>query len=85
MTNRSKRYIVLIFQLNGSSNYVCSVYASAPVKFNVHGETFYIHADLISLHSKPLDRLISSPTPEALMRFANLEDVDQETVVCFIE
>ena len=85
MTDRSKRYVVLIFQLNGSSNYVRSVYASAPFKFIVNGEPLYIHADLVSLHSKPLDRMIHCPMAEAQKGFANLEDVDEGTFVRFIE
>lgn len=62
-----------------------SVYASAPFKFIVEGEPLYIHSDLVSLHSKPLDRMIHAPMAEAQKGFATLEDVDDGTFVRFIE
>lgn len=55
-----------------------SVYASAPFKFIVDGEPLYIHAELVSDHSKPLYR-------KASKGFATLEDVDTGTFVRFIE
>ena len=62
-----------------------SVYTSAPFKFIVDGEPLYIHADLASFHSKPLDRMINGHMAEAQKGFATLEDVDQGTFVRFIE
>lgn len=62
-----------------------SVYASAPFKFVVDGEPLYIHTDLVSFHSKPLDRMINGPMAEAQQGFATLEDVDEGTFVRFIE
>lgn len=62
-----------------------SVYASAPFKFVVDGEPLYIHTDLVSFHSKPLDRMINGPMAEGQQGFATLEDVDEGTFVRFIE
>lgn len=62
-----------------------SVYASAPFKFIVQGEPLYIHSDLVSLHSKPLDRMIHAPVAEAQKGFATLGFVDEGTFVRFIE
>ncbi|KAL9129114.1 MAG: hypothetical protein Q9175_007385 [Cornicularia normoerica] len=62
-----------------------SVYASAPFKFIVDGEPLYIHADLVSLHSKPLDRMMNGRMAEAHRGFATLEDVNEGTFVRFIE
>ena len=62
-----------------------SVYTSAPFKFIIDGEPFYIHADLVSSHSKPLDRMINGHMEEAQKGFATLKDVDTGTFVRFIE
>ena len=51
----------------------------------VEGEPLYIHSDLVSLHSKPLDRMIHAPMAEAQKGFATLEDLDEGTFVRFIE
>lgn len=67
------------------SDLSCSVYASIPFKFIVEGEPFYIHTDLVSLHSKPLDRMMNGHMAEAQKGFAILEDVDKNTFVRFIE
>lgn len=62
-----------------------SIYASAPFKFIVDGEALYIHAGLVSLHSKPLDRMMNGSMTEAQEGFATLEDVDEGTFVRFIQ
>lgn len=66
-------------------NFSCSVYASVPFKFIVEGEPLYIHTNLVSLHSKPLDRMMNGHMAEAQKGFAILEDVDKDTFVRFIE
>ena len=66
-------------------DFFCSVYASVPFKFIVEGEPLYIHTDLVSLHSKPLDRMMNGHMAEAQKGFATLEDVDKDTFVRFIE
>ena len=45
----------------------------------------FIHAGLVSLHSKPLDRMINGPMVEVQKGFAVLEDTDEGTFVRFIE
>ena len=85
MTDLDRRYGILTFKLNMISNSSISIYASAPFKFIVDGEPLYIHADLVSLHSKPLDRMMNGSMTEAQEGFATLEDVDEGTFVRFIE
>lgn len=77
--------MVFICQDTAFADLSCSVYASVPFKFIVEGEPFYIHADLVSFHSKPLDRMINGHMSEARKGFATLEDVDGDTFVRFIE
>jgi len=62
-----------------------SIYASPPFKFIIDGDSLYIHADLVSLYSKPLDRLMNGHLAEAQKGFAVLKDVDKETFVRFIQ
>ena len=85
MTDLDRRYEVFTFKLNRLPNASSSVYASVPFKFIVDGEPLYIHADLVSLHSKPLDRMMNGSMTEAQEGFATLEDVDKRTFVRFIE
>ena len=85
MTDLDRRYEVSTFKLNRIPNASSSVYASVPFKFIVDGEPLYIHADLVSLHSKPLDRMMNGSMTEAQEGFATLEDVDEGTFVRFIE
>ncbi len=56
-----------------------------PFKFVIDGQPLYIHADLVSRHSKPLDRLMNGHMAEAQQGFAVLEDVDAETFARFIQ
>ena len=85
MTAKSKRSAVFTPQRGTFSNEFISYYASAPFKFIVDGEPLYIHTDLVSLHSKPLDRLMNGYMAEAEKGFATLPDVDGATFVRFIE
>ena len=85
MADQSRRYAISMFQPNDFPNSFPSVYTSAPFKFIVDGKPLYIHADLVSRHSKPLDRMINGPMAEAHEGVATLEDVDHGTFVRFIE
>ena len=85
MTDPDRRYEVFTFKLNRISNASSSIYASAPFKFIVDGEPLYIYADLVSLHSKSLERKMNGSMTEAQEGFATLEDVDARTFVRFIE
>ena len=85
MTDLERRYGVFTLKLNRMPNASSSVYASVPFKFIVDGEPLYIHAGLVSLHSKPLDRMMNGSMTEAQEGFATLEDVDEGTFVRFIE
>lgn len=62
-----------------------SVYASAPFKFIVNGNPYYIHRDLVSHYSKPLDRMINGEMVEAQQGFAFLKDTDEGTMARFAE
>jgi hypothetical protein len=62
-----------------------SVYASTPFKFVVRGTPCYIHADLVSHHSRPLDCMINGQMAEAQQGFAVLEDVNEGTFKKFVE
>lgn len=85
MSDRSRRYAAFICQDTASTDFPCSIYASIPFKFVVEGEPLYIHANLVSFHSKVLDRLVNGHMAEARNGFATLEDVDRDTFVRFIE
>ena len=56
-----------------------SVFTSTPFKFLVEGNAFYVHADLVSRHSKPLDRMINGEMLEAQKGYAVLEETEQST------
>lgn len=62
-----------------------SIYTSAPFKFIVGNSSYFIHADLVSRHSAPLDRMINGRMLEAQNGFAKLESVDGGTMERFIE
>ena len=85
MTDLDRRYWIFTFKFNRTSNFSISVYASVPFKFIIDGKPFYIHADLVSLHSKPLDRMMNGSMTEAQEGVATLKDVDEGTFVRFIE
>lgn len=85
MSDRSTRYAVSTSQINALTDLSCRIYASAPFKFIVEGESLYIHANLVSLHSKPLDRMINGHMAEAQEGLATLKDVGVDTFVRFIE
>jgi hypothetical protein len=54
-------------------------------KFIIRGTPYYIHTDLVSHHSRPLDRTINGQMAEAQQGFAVLEDVDEGTFRRFLE
>lgn len=62
-----------------------SIYSSTPFKFVVDGNPYYIHAELVSRHSDPLDRMINGQMAEAQKGFAILEEVDESTFERFME
>ena len=62
-----------------------STFASAPFKFIIDGNPLYIHAELVSRNSKPLDRMINGYMSEAQKGFAVIKDVDEGTFVRFIQ
>ena len=62
-----------------------SIYASAPFKFIIDGNPLYIHAELVSQNSKPLNRMINGYMSEAQEGFAVMKDVDEGTFVRFIQ
>lgn len=66
---------------NGESNF----FISPPFKFIVGGTSFYIHASIISQHSKPLERMINGHMAEAHQGFAVLKDVDEGTFIRFAQ
>lgn len=66
---------------NGESNF----FNSPPFKFIVGGTSFYIHASIISQHSKPLERMINGHMAEAQQGFAVLKDVDEGTFIRFAQ
>ena len=63
----------------------CSVYGSIPFKFIAVGKPFYVHAELVSLQSKPLDRMMNNGMAESCGGVAELKNVDQGTLAGFIE
>ncbi|KAL8846042.1 MAG: hypothetical protein Q9221_008837 [Calogaya cf. arnoldii] len=62
-----------------------NVYTSPPFKFIVEGKTFYLHAALVSHHSKPLDRMMNGKLSEAQKGYATLEEVEEDTFGRFAE
>ena len=85
MSEQIRRYAISSLQSNTLPDSHSSVYASAPFKFLVGGEPFYIHRELVSLHSEPLGRMINGHMAEAKKGLATLEDVNGDTYVRFIE
>ncbi|KAL8674300.1 MAG: hypothetical protein Q9168_001293 [Polycauliona sp. 1 TL-2023] len=67
------------------SNQLPNVYTSPPFKFIVEGTAFYLHAALVSQHSKPLDRMMNGEMSEAQKGYATLEDVGEDTFGRFAE
>lgn len=60
-------------------------FISPTFKFIVGGTPFYIHASIISQHSKPLERMINGHMAEAQQGFAVLKDVDEGTFIRFAQ
>ncbi|MCJ1473682.1 hypothetical protein MMC13_002333 [Lambiella insularis] len=67
------------------SDEVGSYYTSVPFKFVVDGNPYYIHKDLVSLHSKPLNCMMNGSMEEAQKGYAILKEVDGGTFERFIE
>ncbi|KAI4111432.1 MAG: hypothetical protein LQ339_000631 [Xanthoria mediterranea] len=72
-------------QLSSSDIKSGNVYTSPPFKFIVEGTAFYIHAALVSQHSRPLDRMINGDMSETQKGYAVLEEDDQGTFGRFAE
>ena len=70
---------------SSSSTKASSIYTSTPFKFVVQGNAFYLHAALVSRHSRPLDRMMNGDMSEAQKGYAVLEDVDEGTFGRFTE
>lgn len=51
----------------------------------MEGHPYYLHADLVSRHSNPLDRMIHGRMAEAQEGFAILEEVDKGTFERFMD
>ncbi|KAK3170355.1 hypothetical protein OEA41_009742 [Lepraria neglecta] len=62
-----------------------SIYTSLPFKFIIDGNPLYIHAELVSRNSRPLNRMINGHMAEAQKGFAIIEDVGDDTFVRFIQ
>lgn len=62
-----------------------SMFTSPQFKFVVEDIPIYIHADLVSRHSEPLDRTMSGGWAEQHAGFAVLEGVDKDTFLRFAQ
>ena len=85
MSISARRYSILPSFNDITAHDRISTYTSAPFKFIIDGNPLYIHAELVSRHSKPLDRMINGHMTEAQSGFAVIEDVDEGTFVRFIQ
>ncbi|KAL8999634.1 MAG: hypothetical protein Q9169_001594 [Polycauliona sp. 2 TL-2023] len=70
---------------SSSSNEPRNVYTSTPFKFIVEGTAFYLHAALVSQHSRPLDRMMNGGMSESQKGYATLQDVEEGTFGRFAE
>lgn len=61
------------------------LFTSPPFRFIVDGIPVYIHASLVSKHSKPLERMIHGQMVEAQQGFAVLKEVDEGTFTRFAQ
>lgn len=68
-----------------STNDFHNIYTSPPFKFIIKGTPTYIHKDLISQISQPLDRMINGPMIEAQQGFVVLDVVEVDTFHRFVE
>lgn len=62
-----------------------SLYASTPFKFIVQETAFYLHASLVSRHSRALDRMVNGDMLEAQKGYAVLNEVEEGTFARFAE
>lgn len=58
---------------------------SKPFRFIVEGRVIYIHRDLVSALSKPLDRLINGDFAEGMAEEADLPGVEYYTFLRFAQ
>ena len=64
----------------------CSIaFTSPPFRFIIDGTAIYIHANLVSQHSKPLERMMNGHMAEAHQGFAVLKEVDEGTFTRFAQ
>lgn len=63
----------------------CRAFESAPLKFVVEDKTFYIHEELINLHSDGLKAHMQHPTKEKEQGCTVLKDVTEATFSRFLE
>ena len=68
-----------------SANPSSGLFTSPPFKFIVDGTSVYIHASLVSKHSKPLERMIKGQMVETQQGFAVLKEVDENTFTRFAQ
>lgn len=85
MSTGARRHRTLLPSNVIIANDTTSIYTSAPFKFVFDGNPLYIHAELVSRHSKPLDRMINGYMTEAQSGCAVIEDIDEGTFVRFIQ
>ncbi|KAM0805424.1 hypothetical protein BDR22DRAFT_884955 [Usnea florida] len=62
-----------------------NVFTSPLFKFIVDGTAIYLHASLVSQHSKPLERMMNGHMAEAQQGFAVLKEVDEGTFTRFAQ
>ena len=85
MSSSARRYSIHPPSNSITAHDRTSIYTSAPFKFIIDGKPLYIHAELVSQNSKPLDRMINGYMSEAQEGFAVIKDVDEGTFVRFIQ
>ena len=85
MSNSARRYSIHPPSHSITAHDRTSIYTSAPFKFIIDGKPLYIHAELVSQNSKPLDRMINGYMSEAQEGCAVIKDVDEGTFVRFIQ
>ena len=85
MSSSARRYSIHPPSNSITAHDRTSIYTSAPFKFIIDGKPLYIHAELVSQNSKPLDRMINGYMSEAQEGFAIIKDVDEGTFVRFIQ
>ena len=85
MSNNARRYSIYPPSNSVTAHDRTRIYTSAPFKFIIDGKPLYIHAELVSRNSKPLDRMINGYMTEAQSGSAVINDVDEGTFVRFMQ